>query len=196
MVETLLLPGVSQVSHVRFTVDDASPEEIEMKSIVSSFPFPNGISISPDGHKVAVASSSTGTVHFYNLSMNDNSLESDTIVELPFAPDNLDFDDEGNLIVSGHPSFLELIKVSKGVSKSAPSWVLSVSPRKNPLTKVEDGAAFLPSSVRAKPSLRYEVKTLYQGRAYGTSSAGLWDTNSKTLYAVGLYEEGLLVCKP
>ncbi|KIJ40134.1 hypothetical protein M422DRAFT_49292 [Sphaerobolus stellatus SS14] len=192
MLETLLLPGLSRVNHVTFPTDSSA---LDVKTVISWFSFPNGISISPNGNKVAIASSSASIVRFYNRSIEDNTLIFDTEVEMPFSPDNIDFEKNGKLTVAGHPDFLQLIKVSKRKAKGAPSWVVSLSPRTASLSKTEDDAAPRPASLRASPSDRYEVRTLYQGTKFGTSTTGLWDEGSQTLFVVGLYEDGLLVCK-
>jgi len=166
LLETLLLPGMTEVSHV------ATTTTTEVTRAVGGLAFPNGISVSASGERVAVASSSRFAVYFYNRDPVSHRLTLNTSVEVPMAPDNVHFADEETLIVAGHPNYLALAAVAAGAKGVvSPSWVLSITGQT-------------------------QVKTLYwgDGAVFGSSTAGLWDQRTKRLFVVGLYQEGLLVC--
>lgn len=167
LLETLVLPGMTEVSHVTTTTMTT-----KVTRAVGGLAFPNGVSVSASGERVAVASSSQFAVYFYNRDPVSHRLTLNTSVEVPMAPDNVHFADEKTLIVAGHPNYLALSAVAAGAKGVvSPSWVLSIS---------DQG----------------QVKTLYRsdGVGFGSSSAGLWDQRTQRLFVVGLYQEGLLVC--
>ncbi|KAF8515393.1 hypothetical protein BU17DRAFT_76882 [Hysterangium stoloniferum] len=196
VLESMVLPGLSWVNHVTIKADG----RMDVVRVAGNVPFSNGIAISRDGLKVAVASSSGGQVRIYNRT-DDNSLSFDTSVALPFAPDNIGFEDDGRLLVAGHPDFIKLIQVADQKRLTAPSWVVSIQARDEVLEpksqKSYDLVAPYPAFKRAPISPSYEVTTLYQsnGTGFSTSATSLWDDKSKALYTVGVYSEGILACQ-
>ncbi|KAJ7650318.1 hypothetical protein FB45DRAFT_779333 [Roridomyces roridus] len=175
MVETLFGLPLGWVSHITLDPDTTSSTPIKRHEFSALFiPFANGVSISPSGSQVAVASSSLGEVFLFSRDQTTNLLSRTKTVPLPFLPDNLDFDETGTVIVAGHPHFLSLIKVKSDPTPAAvaPSWIASVNP--------EDST----------------VETLFRsdGTFFSSSSTGLRDFEG-VLWGTGLYAtEGLLIC--
>ena len=56
----------------------------------------------------------------------------------------------------------------------------------------------VPALGKAPAVPSHEVETLFQsnGELFSTSSTGMRDLKTGALYVSGLYEEGLLVCRP
>lgn len=195
------------VAHVTVLPDGA----IQHKVVAFGIAFANGVALSHDGLYLAVASSSLAKVYFYRRDPSTNDLTLDREVTVPFAPDNVMYDDEDVLIVAGHPhypSFIAVVENKPGVK--APSWVVSIRPsvatsgtgesegHRNSYSKMTgyDFRAPLSASAIAPASLTDDVETIFQsdGSVYGTSTTGLVDSRTGTFYLTGLYEDGLLVC--
>jgi hypothetical protein len=205
VMETLLTLPLTWVSHITLN-ENAKTKSMIVEHAFAAFgiPFSNGIAMSPNGKHVAVSSSSLSKVYFYTRDPKNNALSFTHTVPLPFASDNLMFDDEGILIASGHPHFISLIAVAANKTDVvAPSWVASISPReqlgdKAALSQEYDTRAPVSASTKVRAVPSHEVETLFQsnGRFFSTSTTGLRDSRTGALYVPGLYEEGLLVCTP
>jgi hypothetical protein len=204
IMESLLTLPLTWVSHITVN-ENAQTKSMIIEHAFAAFgiPFSNGIAISPNGKHVAVSSTTLYQVYFYTRNPENNKLTFAHAVPVPFASDNLMFDDEGILIVSGHPHFISLKAVAENKTDVAPSWVASISPReqlggKAALSQEYDTLAPVSASTRARAVPSHEVKTLVQsnGRLFSTSATGLRDSTNGALYVTGLYEEGFLVCTP
>jgi hypothetical protein len=168
-------------------------------------PFANGVALSHNGSEVAVVSSSTTKVYLYTRNAETNALSYKNTVPVPFLPDNIMYDDEDALIVTGHPHWPSLVGVARNhTGKVAPSWSVSLSPRREVGGKTEgvpktyDTRATVSAASKAPAVRSHEVETLIQsnGELLSTSSTGLRDSRTGKLYVTGLYAEGVLVCKP
>jgi len=196
LIETLLLPGLAWVNHVNIGHNG----QLDIANAAQGVPFANGVSVRNDGQKVAVASSSRCAVNLYART-SDNRLKLEHTVQLPFSADNIGFEDDGKLVVAGHPTFPALAAVAAQKKEQAPSWVVSITPRTKLFNaseaQEEDVEAPYPVSRAAPISRTHEVKTLYQsnGTGFSTSTTGVWDARSGMFYAVGLYQEGILSCQ-
>jgi len=133
--ETLLALPLSHVDHVSFDSESSRGNNeldgISIDRAVSNIAFANGITLSPSGKTLAIASTTTRRVFLYtrNPSTNELSSEPYRTIKLPFLVDNLsvtlkDFFDDSNdsetvaakeeedrftIIATGHPSFLHLL---------------------------------------------------------------------------------------
>jgi hypothetical protein len=196
VVESLLLPGLAWVNHVEIRADG----QLNVTYAARGIAFPNGIAMTGNGKTVAVASTTQGGIQFYSRT-GDNRLKFEETVLVPFSPDNIGFEDDGKLIVAGHPNFPAISAVAAQKREHAPSWVVSIVPRTKPFnasdTQQEDTRAPYSVTGRTPISRSHEVKTLYQsdGTAFSTSATGLWDARSGTFFAAGLYQEGILSCQ-
>jgi hypothetical protein len=112
LTETLLGLPLSWLSHVSIEedpVDPHAPPKIHHTFVALGVAFANGVAVSPDGKQVALAGTSMSEVYFYARSPEDNTLTHTHTVPVPFSPDNISFDDNGSLIVTGHPVRLFVI---------------------------------------------------------------------------------------
>lgn len=205
LVETWLGLPFGWLAHVRIDEEPGTTTVVQHAFAAFGIPFANGVALSHNGSQVAIASSSAAKVYFYDRNLGSNALTYTHTVPVPFLPDNVMYDDGGALIVAGHPHFPSLASVAKNhTAKVAPSWVISVSPRKGVdgtpglVPKTYDTHAELSASSKVPAVRSHEIETLMQsnGKLWSTSSTGLRDSRTGKLYVAGLYAEGLLVCRP
>ncbi len=214
ITESILALPLAWVTHVNLTdtvvvdttISPSGPTQTQV--VASRIPFPNGVAISPDGTKVAIASTTLGEILFYARDIITQALSLRARVQTPFAPDNIMYDERGSLIVAGHPYFPALVAVAASrTGARAPSWVVSITPA--PMTPnagtgagaetdAWDMDAPVPASLKVPRVPGYESRTLYQsdGSEFSSSSTGLRDSKTGVLYVVGLYQDGLMVCSP
>jgi len=185
--------------------DLTTTTKMHTETVAPHIPFPNGVAISPDGTRVAIASTTLGEILFYARDIATQALSLCARVPTPFAPDNLMYDSRGSLIVAGHPYFQALIAVATNrTGARAPSWVLSITPSgaagagAGAEVDAWDVDAPVPASRKVPRVPGYEMRTLYQsdGSEFSSSSTGLRDSKTGVLYVVGLYQDGLMVCSP
>ncbi|KAH7930169.1 hypothetical protein BV22DRAFT_1079457 [Leucogyrophana mollusca] len=190
------------VSHVSVGADGAVYHEFSAMGV----PFANGLALTSDGTQLALSSTSLAEIYFYARNTTTHALKHTHTVPMPFLSDNIMYDDSGALIVTGHPHFPSLIAVAANkTGATAPSWAVSVSPLSAD-TQVTPGFAKRPYDMHASLSasklapaaVSHEVETLFQsnGSVFSSSCTSLRDSETGVLYMVGLYEEGLLVCRP
>lgn len=211
LVESVLALPLGFVTHVTLAPKSKSESDVPAiqfhKLAVPFIPFANGITISPDGTHVAVASTSMGQINIYKRDTDTNSLTLEQTVPTPHLPDNIVYTHDGSsIIVGGHPNFPDLIAVAKNTTGAlAPSWIVSISITQDnadePPTPAQEFDTQAPVSAMGmvSPVPGYELKTLFQsdGSGFLSSSSGLVDPITGALYISGLYaEEGLLICQP
>jgi hypothetical protein len=202
MIESIAGLPLGWLAHVTVNPDGTVTHKLAALGV----PFANGVAISPDGTTLALSSTSLGQIYFYDRNTTTNDLKYREAVSVPFFNDNLMFDDHGALIVAGHPHFPSLIAVAANKTDAqAPSWSVSLNPLSKDTHFAEDAhrtlydlrAPFSASKV-VPASKGWELETLFQsdGSVFGTSSTSLRDLRTGALYMVGLYEEGMMVCRP
>lgn len=204
LIESIAGLPLSWLAHVTVNPDGTITHEVAALGVA----FANGVAISPDGTTLALASTSIGQVYFYDRNTTTNALKYREAVSLPFFNDNIMFDEEGALIVTGHPHFPSLVGVAANKTDArAPSWAVSLTPISNTThfaksahaaDRKYDLRAPLSVSEVVPASKGWEVETLFQsdGSVFGTSCTSLRDSRTGSLYMVGLYEEGLMICRP
>ena len=211
ITESILALPLAWATHVNLALDDDDEMTTTTTVVASHIPFANGVAISPDGKRVAIASTTLCEIRFYERDVATQALELAASVPTPFAPDNVVFDEQGALVVAGHPHFQALVAVAANHTDAyAPSWVVSITPStitSSSATGAEQGqddagvwdvGVPVPASRKVPRVPGYELRTLYQsdGSEFSSSSTGLRDSKTGVLYMVGLYEEGLMVCTP
>ncbi|KAG5638891.1 hypothetical protein H0H81_008950 [Sphagnurus paluster] len=205
ILESVFAFPLSFMSHVTLAHPASLEPAIKVHQFSALFvPFPNGITISPDGTNVALASTTLGEVRIYTRDAATNTLTGliETI-PVPFVPDNIRYNHDGAaLIVAGHPHFPTLTAVAANKTRVAPSWVVSIDmrPKNSALPKVEfDRQAPVSAQGKASPVAGREVRTLFQsdGSGFSSSSTGLQDPITSVLYVTGLYaDDGVIICHP
>lgn len=131
LVESLLAIPLSWVDRV----DLSESGDIQVTRMVSNIAFANGISVSHDGKQVAVASTTAQNLLIFDLDENSDGQPEFVLrntVEIPFLPDNIEFESDGSITVGGHPHFPSLAHVAAKKKENAPSWIVSVQPRSPP----------------------------------------------------------------
>ncbi|KAF2425326.1 calcium-dependent phosphotriesterase [Tothia fuscella] len=155
---------------------------------VASLPFANGIAVI-NGTVLAVASTTTPSVNIYAIDLETKNITRTQKISVPFWVDNLSVDSNGILLIAGHPWAPAVTKVSKT----------------NHLYQLGEGQEEgLPMEQRPKaPSwvaewdgnAKGELRNLYVGKEYGTSTTAVRDVGRNIGIVVGLYEKGIMLFK-
>lgn len=213
LVETIAGLPLSWVAHVSIhesesepnssPIDDADDYTLTHTFVALGIAFANGVALSPSQTHLAIASTTLGLVYFYTLNTSTvaPSVSFSHTVPVPFFPDNIAYDDDGALIVTGHPHFPSLVDVAANKTGAiSPSWAVSLTPVSDGTRSVtgKDARAPLSAFKLVPPVTTHEVETLFQsdGSVFGSSSTTLRDARTGTIYVSGLYEQGMLVCRP
>lgn len=154
----------------------------ESTKVVARVPFANGIA-QLNSTTVAVASSSKAGVYMFQLQPN-HDLTYKSWFRTPAAVDNLNVDSAGVLLMAGHPSALELMKVSKG------------RPSCNPESEIEaehEACECTAPSWAAQWTEEEGLKTLYKGLEFCSSSTMVRDVKRGVTMLSGLYDKGVMV---
>ena len=191
LLETALILPLGMVEYVKF-----GRNGIDYTVPILGMPYPNGVSLSPDKSKLAVSSTSAGKVRVYDVLPN-GALANRTIIPVPFSPDNLHYQEDGSLLVAGHPHFPSISQLGAKKRSTAPSWVVSIHEKGANLT--DDRNSNVPYSAYKRVSVHkdYMVRTVYQsdGSGWSASSSALWaGKNKDKLFIGGLYTDGVLAC--
>jgi len=94
-------------------------------TVATAIGYANGINQSPDGKYILVAASSGRALYIYEAAEDGNLKEVDKI-DLGTGPDNIDFDQEGNILLACHPQLLKFVAHSKDSKNYSPSQVLKI----------------------------------------------------------------------
>jgi len=98
-------------------------------TVAKGIVFANGIAIDRARGRLYVAATRSKKLHVYAWDAGDpaKELTGSDAVDLPGCPDNLEWDEDGNLWIGADPSFVQLALYAAGVHSTAPSQVLRVS---------------------------------------------------------------------
>ena len=149
---------------------DGSRSHTVAKGIV----FANGIALDNARDRLYVASTRSKKINVYDWDASDPAkelTESDHIA-LPGCPDNLEWDEDGNLWIGANPSFVQLALYVAGVHPTTPSQVLCLSfdqenePHVEEVWRDETGETISASSVAAVHG-KGPVRRLLIGQPFG-----------------------------
>lgn len=132
-----------------------------------------------------MASSSKPGVYLYDI-REDYELEFKRVIRTKAAVDNLSVDMKGTLLLAGHPSAIELMKVSKGRPNCDPESEIEA--------EREACECRAPSWV-AEWTERGGLKTLYQGYDFCSSTTMVRDVERGWGLVTGLYERGVMIVR-
>ncbi|KIM33205.1 hypothetical protein M408DRAFT_309344, partial [Serendipita vermifera MAFF 305830] len=191
-LETALMLPLGMVEYVKF-----GRNGIDYTVPILGIPYPNGLALSPDKSKLAVSSTSAGKVRIYDVLPNGGGLANRTIIPVPLSPDNVDYQEDGSLIVAGHPHFPSISRLGARKRTSSPSWVVSIQDKNS--NSSDDRTSNVPYSAYNRVGLHkdYTMRTIYQsnGEGWSASTSALWAGKNKDKLVIGgLYTEGVLVC--
>jgi hypothetical protein len=214
IIETILGLPFSFVAHVTLNPPSSSSSPVVAEHTIEApfIPFSNGVSLSPGGGEVAIASTTLNKIFFYTRDKATNKLTYNAAVPVPFCPDNIRYyapeshnDETSELIVSGHPHFPSVVSVAANKTGAVgQSWIVSIAKQ----TEIDPNAtlydAQAPFSANEKVPLAaipkgYAVETIFQsnGTGFSTSATGLKDSLNGYFYVTGLYApHGAMVCRP
>jgi hypothetical protein len=191
-LETALALPLGLVEYVQF-----GRNGINFTISAFGIPFANGLSLSPDKSKLAVSSTSGGKVRIYDVE-KDGAVGFNTSISVPFLPDNLHYQDDGSLLVTGHQHFPSITKLARKKQSTSPSWVVSITNKS--LNATDDRTSKVPYSAYNRVGLHkdYTMETIYQsdGSGWSASTTALWAGKNRGKFIMsGLYTKGILVCQ-
>lgn len=98
-------------------------------TVAEGIVFANGIAIDRGRQRLYVASTRSKKIHVFAWDADAPAKKAAEFepIRLPGCPDNLEWDEEGNLWVGADPSFVQLALYAAGLHATAPSQVLRVS---------------------------------------------------------------------
>lgn len=190
-VESLLSLPLGRVYYVRLDGDD-----VQYTTPLKAISFPNGIALSKDKALLALASTTTGEVTLYNVGSKGALTLKDTI-PTPLLPDNLSWQEDGSLLVAGHPHFRSIARFAKKKQLTAPTWLISIANRSS--SAEDDRTLAVPYGAynRAKIHPQYSITTVYQsnGTGWSAGTSATWTgRDRKRIVMTGLYSNGVLWC--
>lgn len=148
--------------------------------IVANLAYPNGLTLL-NASTIAVAQTSSCKVRLFDI-QNDRSLVSVAEIDVRFFPDNLSSDQDGALLISGHPHPPSLERLVKHRIRCL----------ENKLLPNCDGST-APSAV-SEWTERQGLRTLYlDAGKFGASTTAVSFSERKTVVITGLYGKGILV---
>ena len=147
---------------------------------VANLAYPNGLTLL-NASTIAVAQTSSCKVRLLDI-RNDRSLVSVAEIDVPFMPDNLSSEQDGALLISGHPYPPSLERLVKHRIRCL----------ENKLLPDCDGST-APSAV-SEWTERRGLRTLYlDAGKFSASTTAVRDSERKTVVVTGLYGNGILV---
>src|SRR3954447_16701098 len=143
-------------------------------SVAKEIEFANGIALDHARKRLYVAATRSKRIYRYPWDPADpaKELSNRDHIELPGCPDNLEWDEDGNLWVGADPSFLRLSIYAVGITPTAPSLILPISfdtepePRVEEVWRDETGEIISASSVAAVHG-KGPVRRLLIGQPFG-----------------------------
>jgi arylesterase / paraoxonase len=143
-------------------------------TVAREIEFANGIALDHARQRLYVAATRSKRIYRYPWDPADpaKELTNRDHIELPGCPDNLEWDEEGNLWAGADPSFLRLSIYALGITPTAPSLILRISfdaetgPRVEEVWHDETGEIISASSVAAVYG-KGPVRRLLIGQPFG-----------------------------
>lgn len=179
-LETFLALPLGKVHKAEF---DLTQGVHKVQTVASMVPCANGVAVSPDGSTLAIASTNRAEVLFYSRTESDIKLVSSARV--PFSTDNIAFVGD-RLLIAGHPYLPAFMKLVNRQADYAPSYVVAISPR------IRDGESWL---TRIAEGAEVEDVLKSDGSFFSSSSGAFVDSDTKTMFVVGLYAPGIAKCE-
>lgn len=179
MLETYAALPLGEIVHVKMHHNSSATIRA-----VAHLAYPNGLALL-NSSMLAVALTGSCKVQLFGI-RPDRSLVFAAEVRTPFMPDNLSCDQNGVLLISGHPHPPTLERLVKHRRRCLEPGLLTPQPC--------DGSR-APSAV-SEWTWERGLENLYLSAAeYGSSSAAVRDSELQEGIVTGLYEEGILVWK-
>ena len=143
-------------------------------TVAKGIVFANGIALDRTRGRLYVAATRSKKINVYAWDADDpaKELTESAAVALPGCPDNLEWDEDGNLWIGADPSFVQLALYAAGVHPTAPSQVLCLSfdqenePHVEEVWRDETGETISASSVAAVHG-KGPVRRLLIGQPFG-----------------------------
>lgn len=145
-----------------------------MRVVARGLKSATGIAVSADGLRIYVSETLGRRVRVYTRNAGTGELSFAEDIELESAPDNLNFDSDGNLWIAAHPKTFELVRHFIAADHPSPTQIFRWSPN----------AVGVP---------HLEEIMLDDGRALSAGSVGA--VLGKRLFVGSITEQKLLACR-
>lgn len=182
-LETFL--GFPWATVVHLTLDTAD-YSVKTARVVARQAFANGVVLFEGGRTLAVASSSGGAVHLYDVAA-DRSLALRKKIYLPYLPDNVELKDDSTLLITGHPHMPTLTKwvESRHICHDDEALAAASEDQKR---RCEEGTNL---SWVTEWSEEGGLRSLFVESIYGSSATTVFDKEAGFGLIAGLYAKGL-----
>lgn len=133
------------------------------KKVADGIAYANGIQISKDGKSVYVASVTGGKVLIYDR-LQDNSLKLRSELKTATGVDNIEFDENGDLLIGCHPQLLKFVAHGSNPANFSPAQVIRVNPETLQVEEVflNDGSEYSGSTVAARYGKKILVGSVFE----------------------------------
>ena len=143
-------------------------------TVAKGIEMANGIALDPTRGRLYVAATRSKKIYAYDWDAGDpaKALTHPTEIDLPGCPDNLEWDEDGNLWIGADPNFRKLFLYCLGIVSTAPSLVLCLrfdggtQPRVEEVWRDDTGEIITASSVAAVHG-QGPVRRLLIGQPFG-----------------------------
>lgn len=104
----------------------------EGRIVAKGFRYGNGIVVTPDSKTMYVSEIMGRKINVFDRNLNDGSLTKQGEIPVNSGPDNLEWDESGNLWFAGHPRLLAFASHAKDADNISPSQVIKIDVNASP----------------------------------------------------------------
>ncbi len=105
---------------------------VEGKIVASGLRYGNGLAVTPDTKTMYVAEITGRKINIFDRDLNNGALNKRGEIPVDSGPDNLEWDEKGNLWFAGHPRLLKFAGHAENSENISPSQVIKIDVKANP----------------------------------------------------------------
>jgi len=105
---------------------------VEGRIVATGFRYGNGIVVTPDSKTMYVSEIMGRKINVFDRNLGDGSLTKRGEIPVNSGPDNLEWDESGNLWFAGHPRLLAFAGHAENAENISPSQVIKIDVKVNP----------------------------------------------------------------
>jgi len=135
--------------------------------------YANGVNLSRDGRELYVAETTDRDLRVYDRDPESGELGLATVVPVGMGADNVDVQEDGDLLVGGHPKLLDFLRHARDPSAPSPSQVVRVS---------------------RKPDGSFRVRTVFMDDGRRISGVAVAAGRGDTMLLGPVFQPKILVC--
>jgi len=100
---------------------------VEGRIVATGLRYANGLVVTPDTKTLYVAEITGRKINIYDRNLENGSLTKRSEMPVDSGPDNLEWDEKGNIWLAGHPRLLEFAGHAENPDKISPSQVIKIN---------------------------------------------------------------------